>query len=109
MPGSNETVDSDATGEKVVKFNRLDPKVGPLNQLMTPAYQINGLHTQESLPEIGTTQQTVSGHSSRASSLHGSHRASQHGSDPTMPVSKNLSRIGRPIAQVTHIPDPVSD
>ena len=102
------------TSEKMVTFSHaasLAPLPQPLQKPATaPAHFSNGLQQPESL---GPLRQVVSGQGSRGSSLHSSRSTSLHSSrnssEFNSPLTRSLARIGRPIAQVAQVPDPVSE
>ena len=112
----DETGDAEEL-EKMVTFShaaQLAPLPPPPPQqqqqpMTAPAHFTNGLQRPESLGflrQVGSGQGSQGGslHSSRSTSLHSSRTSSENGS----PGTRSLARIGRPIAQVAHIPDPVS-
>ena len=96
--------------EKMVTFSHTAPLVPlPQKPATAPAHITNSLRKSESL---GPLRQVVSGQGSRGGSLHSSRSSSLHSSrsslDLNPPSTRSLARIGRPIAQVAQIPDPVS-
>lgn len=103
--GDNQELD------KMVTFSHAAPLVPlPQKPATAPAHVTNGLRRSESL---GPLRQVVSGQGSRGGSLHSSRSSSLHSSrsslDLNPPSTRSLARIGRPIAQVAQIPDPVSE
>ena len=95
----------------MVTFSHAAPLVPlPQKPATAPAQVTNGLRKSESL---GPLRQVVSGQGSRGGSLHSSRSSSLHSSrsslDLNPPSTRSLARIGRPIAQVAQIPDPVSE
>ncbi|XP_070198029.1 uncharacterized protein [Littorina saxatilis] len=100
------------------------PLQAPPKPMTAPATFASGFQRSESLGflrQVTSSQQSsrngslhssrnasVHGslYSSRNASLHSSQRSSRNNSEPNTPSTRNLARIGRPIAQVAHVPDP---
>ncbi|XP_076467778.1 uncharacterized protein LOC143298738 isoform X2 [Babylonia areolata] len=96
--------------EKAVSFSHRDTDPPPDSlppESMPMEHFDNGLCIPTSMTFM---RQMASGasslHSSGSVSLNGSLAGSRQSSEPGTPSSRNLARMGRPIAQVVHVPDP---